>query len=89
MTEPFDNIMYFVWAFLLLALFLAFYRLVKGPHVNDRIVAMDLIASIVMGFILVYSIMVNNALYFDIVVVISLISFMGTIGISTYLKIKK
>jgi multicomponent Na+:H+ antiporter subunit F len=89
MIESTDTIMYFIWACLVGAMFLAFYRLIKGPHINDRIVAMDLIASIVMGFILVYSVVINKAIYFDIAVVISLISFMGTIGISTYLKLKK
>lgn len=87
--ETCDTVLYFIWAFLLLALLLAFYRLVAGPHVNDRIVALDLMASIVMGFILVYSVMIKKAIYFDIAVVISLISFMGTIGISTYLRLKK
>ena len=37
---------------LLLAFAFAFYRLFRGPSSSDRIVALDLIASIVMGFIL-------------------------------------
>jgi multicomponent Na+:H+ antiporter subunit F len=49
---------------------------------------MDVIASIIMAFILVYSIYVNNALYFDVPVAISLISFIGTVAVSTYLKQK-
>jgi multicomponent Na+:H+ antiporter subunit F len=77
------------FSLLLTALVLAFIRLIKGPSVNDRIAAMDLIASIVMGFILVYSVMVNNAVYFDAAMIISLISFIGTIAISTYLKQKQ
>ena len=68
---------------------IALYRLIIGPLVFDRIVALDLISSIVMGFILLYSIVVNRALYFDVVIIISLISFVGTVSISTYLKAKK
>lgn len=74
------------FSLLLAALVLAFVRLLKGPSINDRIAAMDLIASVVMGFILVYSIMINKSIYFDIPVIISLISFIGTVAISTYLK---
>jgi len=77
-----------VFLFLLVALVISFIRLIKGPSVNDRIAAMDVIASIIMAFILVYSIFVNNALYFDVPVAISLISFIGTVAVSTYLKQK-
>lgn len=76
------------FAMLMIAFALAFARVVKGPTARDRIVALDLIASITMGFILVYSVLVNKAIYFDIVIVISLISFIGTVATSTYLKQK-
>jgi multicomponent Na+:H+ antiporter subunit F len=74
---------------LLIAIIISLYRLITAPTIYDRIVALDLIASIVMGFILLYSILVNKSMYFDIVIVISLISFIGTVSISTYLKAKK
>ena len=74
------------FAMLLAALVLASVRLMKGPSVNDRIAAMDVIAAVVMGFVLVYSIMINNSIYIDIPVIISLISFIGTVAVSTYLK---
>lgn len=77
------------FAMLLIAFVLVFIRLTKGPDVSNRIAAMDLTAGIVMALILLYSILIKNALYFDIVITISLISFIGTIGISTYLKQKR
>lgn len=73
-------------AILFAALVLSFIRLLRGPSVNDRIAAMDVIAITIMGFVLVYSIMINNSLYFDIPIIISLISFIGTVAVSTYLK---
>lgn len=76
------------FAMLLLAFILVFIRLAKGPDVSNRIAAMDFVASIVMAFILLYSIIIDQPMYFDIVIIISLISFIGTIGISTYLKQK-
>ena len=74
------------FAALLAALVLALIRLIRGPETGSMIIAMDLIASIVMGYILLYSVMVDKVLYFDIAIVISLISFMGTVAISIYLK---
>jgi multicomponent Na+:H+ antiporter subunit F len=75
--------------FLLIAFLISLFRLIKGPTVNDRIVALDLIASIAMGFILVYSISSDKPIYFDVAIAIALVSFMATVGISTYLKTKK
>ncbi len=77
------------FASLLIALGLAFVRLIKGPTVSDRVAAMDLTASIIMGFVLLYSLLINQSVYFDIVVIISLIAFIGTIGVSSYLKQKE
>jgi multicomponent Na+:H+ antiporter subunit F len=81
-------VLFLAFSFLLIALGLAFARLLKGPSVNDRIAAMDLVASIIMGFVLVYSVLINKSVYFDIPVIISLISFIGTVAVSTYLKQK-
>ncbi|HER08354.1 MAG TPA: hypothetical protein ENO20_05520 [Bacteroides sp.] len=84
-----ETVHYTAFAFLLIALVLAFFRLMRGPTIHDRIVAMDLTASIIMGFILLYSVLIRKAFYFDIAIVISLISFMGTVAISTYLRQKR
>jgi multicomponent Na+:H+ antiporter subunit F len=78
-----------IFGMLLLAFVLAFVRMLKGPEMSDRIAAMDLISSVTMGFVLSYTVLVNKAIYFDIVIVISLISFIGTVAVSTYLKQKK
>jgi len=73
---------------LLLAFVFALIRLFRGPESSDRIVALDLIASLVMGFILLYSLLTNREVYFDVAIVIAMISFIGTIGISIYLRKK-
>jgi len=72
----------------LLAFVFALLRLFRGPSSSDQIVALDLIASIVMGFILLYSLLVEREIYFDIAIIIAMISFLGTIAISIYLKRK-
>lgn len=74
--------------FLLLALVLAVIRLIRGPEPANMIVALDLIASIAMAYILIYTLFVNKAIYFDVAIIISLISFIGTVAISNYLKQK-
>ena len=87
-SELLNTVTLISFAILLIALVLAFIRLIKGPNICDRVSAMDLIAVIVMGFIIIYSMQVNNAIYFDIAIIISLVSFMGTVALSTYIKNK-
>lgn len=82
-------ILFLIFGMLLISFILAFIRMLKGPDMSDRIAAMDLIASVTMAFILTYSVLVQKAIYFDIVIVISLISFISTVAVSTYLKQKK
>ncbi len=83
-----ETVLYIAFAFLMLAMIITLVRLLKGPSINDQIAAMDLIASIIIGLVLVYSVLINNAMYFDITVILSLVSFIGTIAISTYLSQK-
>lgn len=79
---------YVAFGMLLLAFTFALARLFRGPSNSDRIVALDLIASIVMGFILLYSLLVDKEIYFDIAMIIAMVSFLGTVSISIYLKRK-
>lgn len=90
MESTFGNTMIILsFSALLMALVITLYRLMRGPSSSDRIIALDLVASVVMGFILLYSVLVKKEIYFDIAIVISLISFIGTISISIYLRHKK
>lgn len=83
-----EFILYIAFAFLILAMVITLVRLLKGPTINDQITAMDLISSIIIGLILVYSVLISNSMYFDIPVILSLVSFIGTIAVSTYISKK-
>ncbi|MCF8346413.1 MAG: hypothetical protein K9G38_04310 [Bacteroidales bacterium] len=83
-----ESVIIIAMALLLAALVIAFIRLAKGPGVADRVVAFDLIALTIVCFILVYSVHDQDAIYFDIPIVITLVTFIGTVAISTYLKQK-
>lgn len=72
-------------AILILSMVLTLIRLVKGPGLYNRVVALDLITSITAGIILVYAVMTKEQAYIDVAVIIFLISFLGTVAISKYL----
>jgi len=68
------------------ALALAVFRLVKGPTLPDRIVAMDLIGVLVVGLIVVVAAASGVRAMLDAAMVIALIGFVGTIAYATYVE---
>jgi len=68
------------------ALLAAFIRLVKGPTLPDRIVAMDLFGVLVVGLIVVLAGWSGVRATLDAAIVIALIGFLGTIAYATYVE---
>ena len=71
---------------LALALLIAFARLAWGPTLPDRIVAMDLIAVLVGGLIVVSAAATGERVFLDAAIVIALLGFIGTIAYAAYVE---
>lgn len=69
-----------------IALLVAFIRLVKGPTLPDRIVAMDLFGVLVVGLIVVLAGWSGVRATLDAAIVIALVGFLGTIAYATYVE---
>ncbi len=68
------------------ALLIAVIRLVKGPTLPDRIVAMDLIGVLVVGLIVVLAASTRVPATLDAAIVIALVGFVGTVAYATYVE---
>ena len=77
------NIVYFM---LSVAILLAFIRLTRGPSLPDRVVALELIASIVVGFVGVHAIDTGISSLLDVAIVIALTAFLAAIGFARFLE---
>lgn len=75
-----------VFVMLTAALALAFLRLVLGPSLPDRVVALDLIAVIAVGLITVYAIDLDQRVFLEVGVVVALIAFLGTVAFAQYVE---
>ena len=64
-----------------LSLLMAFIRLVKGPTLPDRIVAMDLFGILVVGLIVVLAGTSRVSATLDAAIVIALVGFLGTVDL--------
>ncbi len=81
-----ENVAPLVATMLVTALLIAFIRLVKGPTLPDRIVAMDLIGVLVIGLIVVLAATTGVRETLDAAIVIALIGFVATVAYATYVE---
>jgi len=71
---------------ILLSCFLILYRILRGPTGADRIVAVDILGIMVVGFCAVLTIATNRSWYIDIGIAWALQSFISTLALSKYLE---
>lgn len=69
-----------------IAFILAFLRLLRGPSLPDRVVALDLMAVIGIGFISAYAIETERSVFVDVATVIALIGFLATIAFAYHVR---
>ncbi len=80
---------YIILPILTISVILVFIRLWRGPSVVDRVIALDLIITIGIGIITVYSIRQNQKVLLDVAIILALIAFLSTIAFSYYIEKQK
>lgn len=69
---------------LLLAMVLALVRLLRGPSVPDRVLALDTVFINTVGVVLVLGIWLETNIYFEAVLIIAMMGFIGTCALAKY-----
>ncbi|MCL7939817.1 monovalent cation/H+ antiporter complex subunit F [Halomonas sp. ATCH28] len=81
-----SNVILLSLAVMALALCLAFVRLFRGPSLPDRVVALELFSSILVGIIGVVAIATDVPSLLDVAIVMALMAFMAAIGFARFLE---
>ncbi|MGP1395135.1 MAG: monovalent cation/H+ antiporter complex subunit F [Inquilinaceae bacterium] len=69
---------------LAVAMALSFVRLALGPTLPDRVVALDLIAILAVGFLGIFAIAAGERAFLDVAVILALVAFLGTVAFARY-----
>lgn len=69
-----------------LAVLAASFRLIQGPTLPDRVLALDLLALLTVGATATYSIDSGESVFLDVAIVIALVSFLATIAFARYIE---
>jgi multisubunit Na+/H+ antiporter MnhF subunit len=78
-------VIHICFAALMLAMVCALVRLRRGPSVLDRILAFDLIATCVVGMVVLLSVKWNTPMYLEAILIVSLLGFFTTVAFVFYL----
>lgn len=79
---------YVILPILAISMIIVLARLMKGPDVVDRVVALDLLITSGVGVVAVYSISTEQNTFMDVGLILALIAFLGTIAFSYYIEKK-
>jgi multicomponent Na+:H+ antiporter subunit F len=75
-------------ALVALAMFVALVRLVLGPTLPDRVVALDVVASLAVGAIAAMAVAFDKPVLLQPALVVALIAFVGTVAFARHLERK-
>jgi len=73
-------IIYFSLVLVMLSIVICFIRMIIGPALPDRVVALDLTANLLISFIAIFSVIANQSVYIDVVIALALIVFLTTVA---------
>lgn len=66
------------------SMLLAVARVVLGPTLPDRVLALDMLVAIAIGFIAVLGLRTGEALYADIAIALGLVGFLATVAFARF-----
>ena len=88
MSHPLPLVAPLVMVMLTVSIVIAFVRLLRGPSLPDRVIALDLIGIASVALIASYSIYTNQPVLLRAATALALISFLATIAFAYYLQRK-
>ena len=66
------------------AIVMGFFRLAKGPSLPDRVVSLDLMTILIVGFCGLFSVFAGDATFLDIGLVLALVGFLATVALARF-----
>lgn len=71
-------------ALMLLAILCSFVRLVRGPSLPDRVVALDLITIITVAIVGLFAVASDVSAFLDVAIGLALVAFLATVAFAWY-----
>lgn len=82
----FQLILYIALILLSISLVMFMIRIIIGPSIADRILGLDSFGITLVGFIGIVMILQDTIAYSDVILVLSILSFVGTVALSKFME---
>ncbi|HEX5793599.1 MAG TPA: K+/H+ antiporter subunit F [Rheinheimera sp.] len=80
-----DKVIMLVFAMISIALLLNLWRLLRGPSLPDRILALDTMYINSIALIILYGLLMGSPLYFEAALLIAMLGFVSTVAVCKFL----
>ncbi|NEU30088.1 Na(+)/H(+) antiporter subunit F1 [bacterium LRH843] len=82
----FEAVLYISLFILTISMFACLYRVIKGPTMPDRVMALDLLGVNLIASIAIISILVRHTAFVDAMLLLGILSFIGTVALSRFIE---
>lgn len=82
----FDTLLLISMFLLSVSIVMTMYRVIRGPSIPDRVLAMDSIGYIIVGIVAVLSIKLDTQAYLEMILLIGILAFLSTIALSRFIE---
>ncbi|WP_100013293.1 Na(+)/H(+) antiporter subunit F1 [Lentibacillus sediminis] len=65
---------------------IALIRIIIGPSLPDRIIALDMIGVILVSVVAVISVILNTRAFLEVILILAILAFISTIAFSRYIE---
>ncbi len=62
------------------------YRVIKGPSIPDRIIALDAIGINLVAIVAIVSILLKTSAFLEVILLLGILAFIGTVAFSKFLE---
>jgi multicomponent Na+:H+ antiporter subunit F len=73
-------------AMILVALGFAVARVVRGPTLADRVVALDLVSMLIVAFLTLFALAVRRDAFLDAALALALVAFLATVAFARFIE---
>lgn len=73
-------------ALVLAGMGVAFIRLTLGPSLADRVIALDLLATLMVGYMALFAVLTGHAAFLDVAISVALVTFLATVAFARFVE---
>lgn len=74
------------FGFISVAMLLTLVQVIRRPTLPDRVVALDLMATLAMGFTAIYAVATAQTIFLDVAIALALMAFLSTVAFAYFIE---